>query len=145
MSKSRRKKIRMAAVKQSDMDFEIAFYQSILETTPDFIQALMALGNLYTKKGWYERGLNVDKKLARLRPDSPYVFYNLACSNALMGDILEGVKSLIQAFELGFSDIEYMAQDKDLTQVYHHPHFQEYFIAWKEKAELNKVSLRRVV
>lgn len=145
MSKSRRKKVTLPAVKESDMDFEIAFYQSILETSPDFIQALMALGNLYTKKGWYERGLVVDKKLVTLRPENPYTHYNLACSYSLTNDIPQGIDAAKKALELGFNDFEYMAKDEDLANVYDHPDFQEYLSAWRERTSLARVSLRRMV
>ena len=40
--------------KQDDTDFEIRFYESLLEKKPDFIEALAALGDLYTHKGFYE-------------------------------------------------------------------------------------------
>ena len=50
-----------------DLDFEIQFYQNVLKRKPDFIQALMVLGDLYTKKSLCKEGLAVDLKLAQLK------------------------------------------------------------------------------
>ena len=55
--------------KKEDFEFEINFYENILKERPDFVEALMALGDLYTKAGFYEKGLSIDKRLTRLRPD----------------------------------------------------------------------------
>ena len=48
-------------MESDNTDFEIRFYEGILEKKKDFIQALMALGNLYTAKGRYKEGLEVDR------------------------------------------------------------------------------------
>ena len=60
------------------LDFEIQFYEGVLEKNNDFTQALIVLGDLYTRKGLYEKGLMIDKRLAFLKPEDPIVFYNLA-------------------------------------------------------------------
>ena len=70
--------------KKEDIDFEIAFYENILKDTPNFIEALSAIGDLYTRAGLWQKGLEVDIKLSHLRPEDAIVFYNLACSYALL-------------------------------------------------------------
>jgi len=44
----------------------------------------MYLGNAYTENGMYAKGLLVDLKLSRLKPNDPLVHYNLARSYALL-------------------------------------------------------------
>ena len=40
-----------------DMDFQIRFIEAVLEKTPGFIEALIALGDLYTKRGLHQKRL----------------------------------------------------------------------------------------
>ena len=44
--------------KKDDIEFEIAFFESILKTTPNFIEALSAIGDLYTRAGYWQKGLD---------------------------------------------------------------------------------------
>jgi len=98
-------------------DFEIEFYKRLLVHKPDFIPALIALGDAYTRKGMYEEGLEIDKKLSQLRPEDPIVFYNLACSYSLLGDTQQALKCLKKAIVLGYDDFHYMEKDKDLKNL----------------------------
>jgi hypothetical protein len=41
------------------------------------------LGDDYTRRGKFKAGLDVDTRLAKLRPDDALVYYNLACSYSL--------------------------------------------------------------
>ena len=103
--------------KDEDLDFQLAFYEGIVKDNPDFAEALIVLGEIYTKKGFYEKGLSVDKKLSKLRPDSPFAHYNLACSLSLLGDITGSFKALKQAIELGYDDFLFMRNDPDLSNL----------------------------
>ncbi|MFH1771637.1 MAG: hypothetical protein ABH872_02365 [Candidatus Omnitrophota bacterium] len=109
--------------REKKKDFEIKFYESILKERPDFIQVLISLGDTYTRKGFYDEGLEVDKKLTRLKPDCPIVYYNLACSLSLLGKTDEALAQLKKAVLLGYDDIVYMLKDKDLENVRKHPKF----------------------
>jgi len=54
--------------REIDYDFEIIFFEKLLEKRPSFIQALIALGNVYTQKGDYEKGLEIDLRLRAAAP-----------------------------------------------------------------------------
>ncbi len=97
-----------------DLDFEISFYQELLKENPNFVDALIALGNTYTKKGRYKEGLEVDKKLIQLKPDEPIVYYNLACSCSLLRMPQPCLDALKKAIELGYRDFDFMEEDPDL-------------------------------
>ena len=112
--------------KKDDIEFEIAFYESILKDTPDFIEALAAIGDLYTRVGLWQKGLDVDLKLSKLRPQDPMVFYNLACSHALLGQAMTALSTLIKAVELGYADFDHLRQDSDLENLLKDAHVQEY-------------------
>ncbi len=103
--------------KSEDLDFQIAFYEGIIKNNPDFVQALIALGEIYTKKGMYDKGLSIDKRLLKLKPESPIVHYNLACSLSLLGDVSASFKAIKRAIDLGYDDFPFMHNDPDLSNL----------------------------
>ena len=109
--------------KRSQLDFEIEFFERILSRDPNYVEVLMNLGDLFTKKGCHRRALQVDLRLARLRPKNSEVFYNLACSYALLNLAAESIDALQQAVKLGFSDLDYLLSDPDLTSIRAQPLF----------------------
>ena len=48
-----------------DADFEVRFFERILEAHPDHEDALMFLGNAYTARGEHARGLEMDLRLSK--------------------------------------------------------------------------------
>ena len=97
-----------------DIQFEIIFYEKILKESPDFVEALSALAEVYTRAGEYQKGLDADKRLAVLCPNDPLVFYNLACSFALTGSSEESLENLETAVRFGYDEPEHMKKDQDL-------------------------------
>jgi len=108
---------------REDLDFEISFYEEILQRLPDSVDVLMALGNDYTRRGLIEKGLNVDQRLCQLRQSDPIIHYNLACSCSLLGQADEALDALTHAIEFGYRDLEYMQQDPDLENVRQDPRY----------------------
>ena len=100
-----------------DLSFEIRFYEALLADDPDFADALVPLAEAYTKAGLYDKGLEADQRLARLRPTDPTVHYNLACSYALTGDKDKALATLERAIELGYRDVDFLMKDKDLVSL----------------------------
>lgn len=118
--------------KESDnLEFEIEFYEKILGESPNFKQALIALGDAYTRKGHYHKGLKIDKKLTKLKPDDPVVFYNLSCSYSLleMNDLAFG--ALFRAIDLGYDDFDHLKKDPDLHNLRGDSRFQELISKFK--------------
>jgi tetratricopeptide (TPR) repeat protein len=111
---------------QDDIDFEIGFYENTLKESPDFIEAMMALADLYTKKGLYREGLQLDERLSRLRPDDSMVFYNLACSYSLLNNPYAALSAAKKAIELGYDDFDYLYNDPDLTNLLKDKDFLQY-------------------
>lgn len=109
-----------------ETDFQIRFYENILKEKEDFIEALIAIGDLYTKKGLYQQGLEVDRKLSRLRPEDPHVLYNLACSYSLVQNAEKALGAIKLALECGYDDFYYLEQDEDLSYLRKDERFQEY-------------------
>jgi tetratricopeptide (TPR) repeat protein len=109
------------------LEFEIQFYEGVIEKKGNFLQALMALGDLYTKKGDFVKGLEIDRKLALMRPDDSLVLYNLACSLSLVQKIDEAFEVIQKAIQCGYDDLDYLLKDKDLENLLRDPRFQPYF------------------
>jgi tetratricopeptide (TPR) repeat protein len=103
--------------KKEDLDFEISFYEGILGRDPNLVDVLIPLGDAYTKGGYYEKGLSIDRRLSRLRPNDPVVSYNLACSYSLLGQTARALESLEKAFTLGYRDFAFLMRDPDMEYV----------------------------
>lgn len=102
---------------EDDLDFEISFYEELIKGKPDFIDVLVALGNAYTRKGLFAKGLEVDLSLVELKPDDPVAHYNLACDYSLLKRAEECLCSLEKAIRLGYRDFGYMKADPDLEYI----------------------------
>ncbi len=105
-------------MKFDDLDFEIDFYERLIKTNPDYVEALIPLAEAYTQKGRIREGLEIDKRLSRLREDDPVVHYNLACSYALVGEKEAALAALRMAVSLGYDDWKHLIKDPDLKSLH---------------------------
>jgi tetratricopeptide (TPR) repeat protein len=119
----------------SDLDFEIDFYERLLKEKPRFVQALIALGEAYTKKGFFKKGLLIDTRLAKLRPHDATVRYNLACSYSLLGEIEKALQQLRLSIRLGYADFEHMDKDPDLENLRQDPRYKQFVFLSKNKTK----------
>jgi tetratricopeptide (TPR) repeat protein len=105
-----------------DIEFQMRFYEELLL---DYPEALILLGEIYTRRGNFKKGLEVDRRLSRLKPENPIVHYNLACSLSLVGEVSESLQAIRQAIRLGYDDLQYLTRDPDLTNVRQDARFNE--------------------
>lgn len=103
--------------REDTLEFEIAFYEKLIKDKPDFIDVLVALGDAYTRKGLYEKGLQVDRRLSELLPRESTAWYNLACSLSLLNQVEEALVCLEKAIRLGYREFECMLKDSDLINI----------------------------
>lgn len=117
-----------------ELDVKIGFMEGLLRRDPNYIDALQLLGDHYTQRGRFTEGLNVDERLARLEPENPVVFYNLACSYSLTEQFDRAAQSLQKAIDLGYTDFEWLAKDPDLKKFRQQAAFREILkkIPWKK-------------
>jgi len=118
---------------QKNTDFEIQFYEGIIKKRGDFVEALMALGDLYTKQGCHKKGLDIDLRLSRLRADDPHVFYNLACSYSLLDCLDDALSSIKHAIRIGYDDFDFLEKDDDLIKLRKDERFKKYYAKVKKK------------
>ena len=115
----------MANERKDELDFEIAFFEKLVRDKPDFVDALIPLGDLYTRRGYYAKGLEIDNRLSRLCPADERVFYNLACSYILLHDKKRAFAALERAIDLGYGDVDHMLRDPDLAAIRDDPQFHQ--------------------
>lgn len=106
-------------------EFSLGILRTEAVRHPENFEALSEYANLLTRKGRYAEGLEVDLRLASLRPADPFVHYNLACSYALLGNQTAALEELGKAVELGYDDRDYLASDPDLKTLREHPRFRQ--------------------
>lgn len=123
----------MAKKNDDEVDFQIHFYESILKEAPDFIEALIVIGDLYTKKGMTQKGLEADLRLSRLRPDDEMILYNLACSYSLLQEVDKAFGAVKLALECGYDDLNYLEVDDDLEHLRKDARFQEYLALYRRE------------
>jgi len=111
--------------------FEIRFYEGILEKSPNLLEALICLGDAYTKEGFFAEGLAVDRKIVSLRPNDAVAWYNLSCSLSILGKISEALSKLKKAVSLGYEDFSHMLGDPDLENLRALPEFDNFFAELK--------------
>jgi len=104
-----------------ELDVKISFLEGLVHRDPQYVEALQMLGDHYTQRGDYDRSLRVDQQLSRLQPRNPLVFYNLACSHALNGEVDRAAEALEKALALGYRDFDWLARDPDLSHLRQHP------------------------
>ncbi len=111
--------------KQSQLDFELDFFEGILSRNPDFIDALRVHGNNLTLKGRFAEGLKIDRRLVDLRPRDALAHYNLACSLSLLKRVNPARRALRKAIQLGYSAFRYLREDRDLDALRKDPRFRQ--------------------
>ena len=109
--------------------FEVQFFERILARCPGHLGALEALGHLYTRLGEHQKGLEVDERLVRLRPNRPVAHYNLACSLSLTARLDQAFAELALAVRLGYRDFDQLERDPDLEALRADPRYRKFLKA----------------
>ena len=104
-----------------ELDVKISFLEGLVRRDPCYVEALQMLGDHYTQRGKLENSLKVDQQLSRLQPRNPLVFYNLACSHSLNGELNQAAAALDKALAFGYRDFKWLARDPDLGPLRQHP------------------------
>lgn len=107
------------------LDFELEFYDGILQRNPHYVEVLRVMSSNLIAKGEYDKGLELDRRLARLCPEDQIAHYNLACTYSLLGMVDAALESLEVAIKQGYDEFEYMQEDPDLESIRKDSRFQE--------------------
>jgi len=110
--------------RKEGVEFDVSFMEGVLHHDPCHEEALQVLGHAYTIMGEHEKGLKIDRRLTRLRPEDPVAFYNLACSLSLTEQLDGAFDALRRAIQLGYVDMGHMLKDPDLENLRRDPRFR---------------------
>jgi tetratricopeptide (TPR) repeat protein len=102
---------------QSQVDFEIEFFDRILAQSPDYVDVLRVQASNLSARGHYTRGLAADRRIVQLRPNDPNAHYNLACSYSLLQMNNPAIDALQSSLKLGYNDFEHLMNDPDLENL----------------------------
>ena len=105
----------------------------MIKDKPDLVTALIVLGDAYTQKGLYEKGLEVDLRLTKLKPKDATVHYNLACDYSLLRRADECLATLEKALKLGYRAFSHMMKDPDLDHIRKDPRYAALIAAYRNK------------
>jgi hypothetical protein len=108
-----------------DLDLEIGFMEGLVKRDPLYVEALLILGDDYTRRGRHQEGLGIDLRLRALRPGDCMVHYNLACSYSLTDQCDLAAEALNRAINLGYEDFDFMAKDPDLKNLREHASYKK--------------------
>jgi tetratricopeptide (TPR) repeat protein len=122
--------------RQSQNDFEIELFQGLLNRNPNYVDVLKVLGNNLAAKGDREASLEVDRRLVGLRPNDAAAHYNFACSLSVLGRLDEAMDNLERALALGYENLEYLTEDKDLIPLHREPRFLRMLERLLEESEV---------
>ncbi|MHC4262507.1 MAG: TPR end-of-group domain-containing protein [Planctomycetota bacterium] len=106
------------------LEFQVDFLSAQISRQPDHVSSLVDLGHVLTQLGRYREGLRIDLRLSELLPDEPTVHYNLACSQALVGDLDRAFAALERSIQLGYDDLDFLRDDEDLAPLRQDPRFE---------------------
>ena len=99
---------------QRQRDFELTFFEGLLERDPLHTGALAAHAENLAAIGDATGALQIDRRLVRLLPERPVAWYNLACSYAVLGLLEPAFFALQRSLELGYHHLDHLARDPDL-------------------------------
>jgi serine/threonine protein kinase/cytochrome c-type biogenesis protein CcmH/NrfG len=95
-----------------------------IELVPEDVRARILLANTYAFFGNKNESAQQLEKAVAMRPNDPNTLYNAACTYGLLEMKAESLAMLRRATETGFSDIEWVSRDPDLTCLHGEPEFQ---------------------
>jgi serine/threonine protein kinase/cytochrome c-type biogenesis protein CcmH/NrfG len=95
-----------------------------IELVPEDVRARILLANTYAFFGNKKDAAQQLEKAIAMRPNDPNTLYNAACTYGLLDMKTESLAMLKRATETGFSDVEWVSRDPDLTCLHGEPEFE---------------------
>lgn len=114
---------RMAS--QSQLDFELNFFESILKRHPNYVEMLRCHAKNLAAVKRYSESAMLDRRIIQLCPTDSLAYYNLACLYSLMHKVELAIHSLRRALELGYDDFDFIKKDRDLDTIRQDPRYRQ--------------------
>ena len=98
--------------------------QQQLDVVPEDVRARMLIAGIYAYFGMQEDAVRQLQTAVALRPGDSNVLYNAACTYALLQRKAEALAMLAGAIKAGWSNMDWVLNDPDLTSLYAEPEFK---------------------
>lgn len=95
-----------------------------IDVVPEDVRARMLLANTYAFLGNKNDAAEQLEKAVAMRPNDASTLYNAACTYGLLELKTEALAMLRRAIDCGFSDIEWISRDTDLSCLHGEPDFK---------------------
>ncbi|MGC1686299.1 MAG: protein kinase [Candidatus Acidiferrales bacterium] len=95
-----------------------------VDTVPEDVRARILLAATFVQIG---KGKDASQHLemaVAMRPNDPNTLYNAACTYGMLGMKAESLAMLKRAIECGFTDMEWISRDSDLSSLHDEPEFK---------------------
>ena len=102
-------------IEQGMMDSALAAFNLALEENPRLVEAHKGIGNIYRRRGDYERASRAYKQATIINPADYEAHYFLGLMKQLSGQLLEAVKSYLQALAI---NPQSLTANRDLAATY---------------------------
>lgn len=112
------------ALEAKDDAGALAALEQVVKLDPDNGWAHGRLGYLLVGAQRYEEAKPHFQRQFELGDSAPTALYNMACAQALSGNVPVAIEYLAAAVRNGFADNELMVKDADLATVRHDPQFR---------------------
>jgi len=96
-----------------------------LDLNPDDVRALYMGANGLVALGEHATGLAWARRAVQLEPDEAMLLYNVACIQALAGEVDAAIGTLTKAIDAGFAHKPWMEKDSNLDPLRQDRRFQE--------------------
>jgi serine/threonine protein kinase/cytochrome c-type biogenesis protein CcmH/NrfG len=97
-----------------------------IDIVPEDVRARMILANTYAFLGNKNDAAEQLEKAVAMRPNDASTLYNAACTYGLLELKAEALAMLRRAIDCGFSDIEWISRDTDLSCLHGEPAFKRF-------------------
>ena len=108
-----------------EIDGVMKRFQELLEINPEDPELHYDLGNLYYKKGEFDKAIFQYQKSLSIQPDNPSTYYNLACMYSIQNRVEKSIDFLKKAVEKGYDNWDNIKNDRDLENVRSSPYYKE--------------------
>ena len=105
----------LLALQKKDPASAAEHFTTVLALDPDSMDAHYQLAAIYAESGRYDSALAHIRSAVELQPGNPLHYYNAACMYARQNRVDEAVQWLKTAMEKGYSDLEQIRTDPDLS------------------------------
>ncbi len=124
-----------AAFEEGDFAEALAAYRRALEILPGDLHALIQAGNSARRAGDRAAARGYFERAVGLRPDAWVPLYNLACLDAVSGDLEAALEGLVRARANGFVLRRLAESDPDLEAVLRTPAGASWLASLAERGE----------